>query len=176
MKVFKKWNKSLWTGVVFSLVAVAYLIGSYSIGPSAKRFGIFGAAFMPRLYGAVLLLCAVIQLVVGIRQYRKEKDKEIPEPTEAEKKEKLLNARNVAVGFVLIFLYMLSMKTLGFVISSAIFLFCLCNLLLPKTKDRKKAQLGIVLLAVLLPTLSYLFFKNVVYMALPAGPIFHGVI
>ncbi|MBQ9299199.1 MAG: tripartite tricarboxylate transporter TctB family protein [Clostridia bacterium] len=176
MKSIKRWNKSLWTGIIFGALAAAYLIMAFYLPPSAKRFGIFGASFMPKLYAIVMLLCAATQLAVGIRQLIREKDQQPPQQTQAEKREKRLNSLNVVLGFALIFLYMLVMKKLGFVLSSALFLFCLCNLLLPKTADRKKAQLIIVLLAVLLPLLSFIFFKNVVHMALPDGPFFGGVL
>lgn len=131
---------------------------------------------MPRLYGIVMLLCAVVQLVTGIRQYRKDRKTE-DEPVDSNvKRSRLLSSRNVALGFLVIFLYVFFMKSLGFCISSTIMLICLSNLMLPSTVDRKKAQPIIILIAIVLPILAYLFFKKVVFMALPGGPFLNDII
>lgn len=177
MNSIKRWNKSIWTGIVFGSVSVAYLVGSFGIKTATKRFGVFDASFMPKIYGIVLLLCAAVQLYSGIMQYRRATDhEETPIFSETEKKQRRLNTRNVCIGFALIFLYILLMKTLGFILSSVLFLFCLCHLLIPQgIKKDKKVHLTVIAISVLTPILSYLFFKNIVFMALPKGMLFKNL-
>jgi len=171
----KGWNKSLLTGLVFGAFSIVYLIMAFQVKTASSRFGIFDGGFMPKLYGFIMLICAVVQLGIGIRKAKKD-GAEKEELTPEERKRRQKNTTRVACGFLLIFFYIFTVKYLGFILSSAIFLFCLCNLMLPNDVPRtKKLMLGFLVFSIVLPTVSYLFFKKVVFMALPAGTIFKGL-
>ena len=79
---------------------------------------------------------------------------------------------NVAFAFILIFVYIAALKPVGFMLASAVFIFALCVLLTPDYAKRN--YLGYAVFSVLLSAGTYFLFKNVLYIALPAGTVFGG--
>ena len=162
----EKKKQSIYTGIICLFFAVAYFIGSFNIKATA-RYGIFGGSFMPRVYAAVIALCALVQLVSGLRMK--------VDASEAKGESGLKKSVPALLAFALLFVYILVMRTLGFILSSIVFLFCLCMLLLPKDERSKKTYIHLAIFSVVMPVATYLFFRKVVYMALPSGTIFKSI-
>lgn len=170
MKKYRfSWNRPFITGLLFGALSVFYFSGSFGLR-QVKRYKGIGAEFMPRIYAAVLFICAAIQLVEGIRRQFVE-----TEPVAAQEAAKSVDKRgrrNVAFAFILIFVYIAALKPVGFMLASAVFIFALCVLLTPDYA--KKNYLGYAVFSALLSVGTYFLFKNVLYIALPVGAVFGG--
>ena len=163
------WNKPFITGLLFGALSLFYFSGSFGLR-QVKRYQGIGAEFMPRIYAAVLFICAAIQLVEGIRrQFVETEPSAVQEPSKAVDKQ---GRRNVAFAFLLIFVYIAALKPVGFMLASAVFIFALCVLLTPDYAKRN--YLGYAVFSVLLSAGTYFLFKNVLYIALPDGSVFGG--
>lgn len=155
--------KMLFTGIFVALFAAAYFAGSLFIRKS-KAVSI-GADFMPKLYAVILLLLAACLIYQGIREARRFVGEE---NNNGERKD----TKNVLLTFVLIIAYIAVMELIGFMLSSAIFLFLMSMLLTPA--DIKRNYKMALLYSVILSIGAYLLFHNVMFMPLPVGVIFGG--
>lgn len=161
-------NKKVVTGIIFGVFAITVIAFSLNMGTNARYKGI-GASFMPRIYGGLLLFCSIIQMVGGVIQYRKEQTQENKEREQKKSKD----IRNVGLCFLAIILYFSLVNVLGFILSSTLFLVALCFLLIPKTVPINRNLVAeIVIFAIVLPSITFVFFRNVVYTPLPTGMIF----
>lgn len=90
-----------------------------------------GAGFMPRVYGIVMLVVALILLVTSIVRVNKRSDKEneeIAASMDIDKKDAL----RMMIGFVAILLYVILLTKIGFILCSVPLLFLLVLLLTPQ--------------------------------------------
>lgn len=164
--MFKHWNKSLSIGVIFGLLGIGYLAGSFFI-KKTRLEGVVGAEFVPRVYVAILFICVAVQLYQGIRQYIADCAKD-----EESKPVNWTGLRNVLIAFVCIFVYVSMLETLGFLLCSTVLLYVLCMLMTPGYK--KPNHVGYGVLAVVLPLVAFFLFKYLMYMPLPIGTVFGG--
>ena len=163
------WNRPFITGLLFGALSLFYFSGSFGLR-QVKRYQGIGAEFMPRIYAAVLFICAAIQLVEGVRRQFIETDPSaVQEPAKPVDKR---GRRNVAFAFLLIFVYIAALKPVGFMLASAVFIFVLCVLLTPDYA--KKNYIGYAVFSAILSVSTYFLFKNVLYIALPVGAVFGG--
>ena len=170
MKKYRfSWNRPFITGLLFGALSLFYFSGSFGLR-QVKRYQGIGAEFMPRIYAAVLFICALIQLVEGIRQQFVEAEPVVAQ--EAPKSVDKRGRRNVAFAFILLFAYIAALKPAGFMLASAVFIFVLCVLLTPDYA--KKNYVGYAVFSALLSVGTYFLFKNVLYIALPVGTVFGG--
>lgn len=160
-----KLNKSIWTGILVAIFSIIYFSGSFGLVQNNSRYSGLGAEFMPRIYSAILMACAIIQLFSGLRELKKSKDSMPHEQWKIS-----ADFTRTLIAFALIFVYILMMKWLGFPISSALFLFGLCNLMTPDYAKRN--LLAYAVFSVVLSGLTFYLFRYVLYIALPVGAIF----
>lgn len=165
-------NKQIMTGIVFILFSVFYFINSFGFASRARYKGI-GGDFMPKLYSVLLFFCAAVQLIAGLKTYFRTQN--VAAETQAVGAADLKNnMKNIGLCFILILLYFVSMRIIGFILSSIIFLFLLAHLLIPDSIQRnKKLYAGLSIFSILLPIVSFWFFRNVIYTPLPIGIIFN---
>ena len=165
-KVFNKLTKEIWIGVGVGLFAVAYLIATMGIKKGAVVS--VGAEFMPRVYGFILLMVSVFQIIGGVIQYRASTAAgESAEPSPEEKEKSRKSMLPVLLVFAAMIVCVALMRTLGFVISGSILTFCMCVLLTPFYEKRRYAIFAVF--SVVLAVAAYLLFKNVLYVSLPSG-------
>jgi hypothetical protein len=147
------------TGV--TLFSIAYLFGTVFI--RRTKFVAIGAEFMPKIYGAILLLLGVLLIYEGVKSMRARTD------TEDEAAAEPTDTKNVLMTLLLIFIYVASMKWLGFILSSSAFLFLMTLLLTPS--GEKKNYLSRIIFSVVLSVGTYYVFHEFMYISLPAGAI-----
>lgn len=90
-----------------------------------------GAGFMPRVYGIVMLVVALILLVSSIHRVNKRSEKERAEIAASMAIDKR-DALRMAVGFAAILLYVIFLTKVGFILCSIPLLFLLVLLLTPQ--------------------------------------------
>jgi len=156
---FRKY-RDLTAGLVFALFAIVYLWGSSFIPKSTIMR--LGAEFMPRIYGTVMLLLALIQVATSLLVLR------IGSLGTAD--EGSMDTRNVLLTLLLILAYIGSMELVGFIIASILYFFFQAILLAPSYARKRYAVYLIT--AVVLAFFAFYIFRSVLYLALPRGALF----
>jgi putative tricarboxylic transport membrane protein len=129
------------------------------------------SGMMPRYVSGFGMFFMIITLVPGIRRFVTGIRKPLEENDEQKtKKEESLWSRlrknKEYVSFIFILIYILLMQPLGFIISSALFLFFDISFVMPKKKYK---LYWIALLAVVFPTGIYFIFYEAFAIMLPSG-------
>lgn len=165
-KVFNKLTKEIWVGIGVGIFAIVYLVATLYIKKGAVVS--IGADFMPRVYGFLMLLVSMFQVIGGVMHYRAAVAANEPTEATAEEKEKSRKSLlPVLLVFVIMIVCIALMNKLGFVISGAIMTFGMCCLLTPYYE--KRHYLIFAVFSVVLAIGAYLLFKNVLYVSLPSG-------
>ena len=126
-----------------------------------------GPQFFPRLVAFLMLVLALVLIFLSVKNWNQAKAEEAAMP--AEKRKITFNFPLVA-SIVLLFGYFLVLEHLGFMISTAIYLFCQMFLLLPQGSFKKPRYLVIVtLVSVGLSVFIYYLFLLAFSIFLPAG-------
>lgn len=177
-------NKELLVGVIFLVVGIAYFALAFTI-PSYDAYGgssVVDSSFVPKVVGILMIVLSVMQLLIASKSSKNAPTVEAsakPEETAEEggefKVEDWDDAANrnadtkalVAI-FLILIVYMALMSVLGFMISSALFLFATMMLLTPKQK--RKLPIMIILSVVVAVGVYYLFVYGL-DMVLPTGMI-----
>ena len=166
-------NKELLGGVIFLIVGVAYFALAFTI-PSYDAYGgssVVDSSFVPKVIGALMTVLSVLQLVFSLRA-GKNPPPAAPsaKPTEEDGTFKAANrnadTKALIAIFAILIVYMALMSVLGFLISSALFLFATMMLLTPKQKRKLPV---IVILSVIVAIGVYYLFVYGLDMVLPAG-------
>ena len=160
---FKK-CKDLILGIVMLLFSGFYLIYAQQIKTRPKLTpGYASAKIMPSLLGVLLAILSIACIIQGIRQV-KAKDAGQDEGKKKDKGDLIA----VALTFAVIIGYVLVMPTLGFILSTIIYLFVQMLILAPKEK-RNYALFAIV--AVVFTALVFVAFRIGLQQLLPRGLI-----
>ena len=166
-------NKELLVGVIFLIVGVAYFALAFTI-PSYDAYGgssVVDSSFVPKVIGALMTVLSVLQLVFSLRA-GKNPPPAAPsaKPTEEDGTFKVEDwdddTKALIAIFAILIVYMALMSVLGFLISSALFLFATMMLLTPKQKRKLPV---IVILSVIVAIGVYYLFVYGLDMVLPAG-------
>ena len=174
-------NKELLVGVIFLIVGVAYFALAFTI-PSYDAYGgssVVDSSFVPKVIGALMTVLSVLQLVFSLRAGEKNRPPAAPsaKPTEEDGTFKVedwdddaanrnADTKALIAIFAILIVYMALMSVLGFLISSALFLFATMMLLTPKQKRKLPV---IVILSVIVAIGVYYLFVYGLDMVLPAG-------
>ena len=139
-------------GLAFS---VYLFISGYQIGLNEGKM--FGAGFLPKLVAVGLFICCAILAVRGYRTMR---------TTEVEVSPYKKNYMGAFGIFILMVLYAVCLKPIGFVICSAVFLF---TAILMATRRENWRPLFYLVLTVVLVLAVYFVFKGIFGIRLPNG-------
>ena len=164
-RIFNKATKELWIGAGIGVVGIAYLAGTFFIKKSDVVS--VGAEFMPRIYGILMLVVAVCQLISGYGAYQRLKDEPVKEVSEEDMEKKKVSVRSTLLVFALMIVCVGIMKIVGFIISGMIMMLGMCILLTPHYQKRN--YVAYVVFSAVISFLSYFLFKNVLYVSLPRG-------
>ena len=137
-----------------ALAAYIFITG-YQIGLAEGKD--FGAGFLPKLVATGLFICC------AILTYRGFKTMYTVKAEQSEYKKNYLGAYGI---FIMMVIYALCMKPVGFVISSAVFLFC-AILLATKRENWKPIMFAVI--SVVLVLAVYFVFKDIFGIRLPNG-------
>ena len=173
-------NKELLVGVIFLIVGVAYFALAFTI-PSYDAYGgssVVDSSFVPKVIGALMTVLSVLQLVFSLRAGKNPPPAaHSAKPTEEDGTFKVedwdddaanrnADTKALIAIFAILIVYMALMSVLGFLISSALFLFATMMLLTPKQKRKLPV---IVILSVIVAIGVYYLFVYGLDMVLPAG-------
>ena len=159
------------------------LFGAYLLASSFSLFSEAGAAlgpaFMPRMLGIILLVLGAANLVEEIGQEGGRRrgeavaaDQPAAEGDIAETSAGPLKGREWIAAHVdvlsipLLLAYAYSMKPVGFLLSSMVYLFLHMLLL---TVNKKRNYLLLAVLAIIVPCIIYFCFVKLFYLMLPVG-------
>ena len=158
-------HKNLYSGIFFIFFSAFLFIESFNIKMSTADA--LGPQFFPRLVAFLMLVLALVLIFLSVKNWNQAKAEEAAMP--AEKRKITFNFPLVA-SIVLLFGYFLVLEHLGFMISTAIYLFCQMFLLLPQGSFKKPRYLVIVtLVSVGLSVFIYYLFLLAFSIFLPAG-------
>ena len=155
--------------IVVMAFGLLIFIASFGIETAVHSIAI-GPGFMPKLIGVLFVILGASMLPAAIRM---QKDKVPVTNNDGKgnsqpltKKEFLLKYMHYIVwGWTLV--YALSMKTVGFLFSSIIYLFVAMILL--TIREKKRNWLVIVLVSLIVPTFVYILFRQQFFLMLPVG-------
>ncbi len=160
--MLKKYRDSVVAAVIM-VIAVILFISTFSI---KSLLGMKpGPDFMPKVASVLLFLDALGMFIEGLetaKNYQEEGEIDAQEATYRKDAN-----RKVLMSVLLIGFYVYSMRTLGFVISSAIYSFCQMIILTPYGK--KKNYLLFAVISIVFALAIFLVFTKVLYLMLPAG-------
>jgi hypothetical protein len=152
------------------LFALYIFVASFSITSGAA----LGPAFMPQIMGVILFALGIADFVGELKKEKNAK-KEAHVITKTEEKETATGkcsykewiAKHIdQSSAVLLLIYVYSIKPLGFLVASAIYMFVHMLFL---TVNTKRNYVVIVLLAVIAPSIIYFGFVKLFYLLLPPG-------
>lgn len=184
-------RKDIYSSVFFIVLAVAYYFQTYNIR-SYKSFDVtvLTSASIPRVLAVILLVLSIIQIVSCLKvKERKENiignseegtlkkeetveldiEKELKIAQKNEENEKY-DIKDIIFTVIFLIVYLLMMDSLGFVIST--FLYMVAQItLMTKRAERKKKILFCIVLSAISSFLIFYLFNDVLGMILPIGPI-----
>ncbi len=149
-------------GVVVMLAAVGLFIIAGNVQDFMLSSNGVGAAFMPRIAATILLL---LGLVTFSAAWRLEPAK-TKKPTHLEEAKSKGGQFYALISIALMMGYIALLSSLGFVITSAIYIFCQILIL---RKQSPKRWVTFLAVAIFLPITAYLLFVNVFEVMVPAG-------
>lgn len=147
--------------LILAVLSIVMLISAMFI-PAGGSLG-FGADFMPKIVAGLLLLCSLGFLIQSIRTPRQEKTEE---KTEEKKKFDYVPLMRFGIALGLLILYVALLKSVGFIIMTALYIFAQSLFMVPQEK-RSILRSGI--LAVVTSLLIYFIFTKGLNMVLPLG-------
>ena len=148
-------KKDILVSVIFIALGVFMYIQSMNFKPLMKND--VGSGFFPKIVAAVIMAVATVNLLLTLKIKEKESDKK------ANKKSDLFGGW---ISVALIGLYVLVYNSVGFLISTAVYLFLQILVLCPKEK-RNIPLFGTI--SVLTSVFIYTMFVYVINMPLPKG-------
>ena len=129
------YRKNLYPGVALTVFSAGYLALSGQIqiftGSGATPLD---SRFMPRLWGTFLLILSLILVFRGMKQRKEALASETSSKVGLSLVEKIADNREVILSFVFLAIYTAALKRVGFMISTAVFLYAQTLLLTPKEK------------------------------------------
>lgn len=136
------------------LAGIVLLISAQSIEVGAAMGQ--GGDFLPKLCSVFWVIISGLMLASSAFKYT------------AQSEEKG-NIKGFLLTLVLLFLYVLLLKPIGFVITSSLYMFLQMLLFVPGELINKKRLILFAVISILLPVLVNLLFANVFSLILPAG-------
>lgn len=160
--MFKKYKDAI-LGIAVILLGIGLYIMSFGI--KSVALNLIKADFFPRLIAGLFVILGLILLATGLKKAK----------TYVEPEEKVLpfwkNDGTVSMleTLLLIAVYMLLMKSVGFIIMTFLYLVAQMFVMTPKEKRTKKNLLLFVGISLVASFGIYLLFVRVFYLMLPAG-------
>ncbi len=173
------WSRDVGVGVVSAILGIVFIIGATQITQDPSAFNVLGPRVAPLTIGFVTLFISAILIVQGLRHAARPEasqtsaDGPVPEPDGERSMEELIEEADpgqqqrslvrLLVSFLLLVGYVLVFIPLGYIVSTAVFLFLLTTFI-----DRGK-WLRNAIFAVAFAVVVYYVFTDVLRVQLPAG-------
>ena len=156
---FKKYG-DLAAGIFFLVLSVALFAAANALPPSLM--GGLGSDFMPKILAIVTCILSFFQIRAGFRTMRAYK----PEQEAEEDKPEYLRVLATIAAFTV---YVFVLSSVGFVISSIVYLFVQILILTPKEKRTPKGIALYAVLSAVFCAVVYVIFRFGLNVMLPAG-------
>jgi len=146
----------LYIGLFFLLFSIVYSLQISSI--RLTRVSVINSAMYPKWLAALLICLSLAQVLIALRQLKKGY---IPEENQAKK-----NYKGAGQTLFLALAYVVVIETLGFLVSSSLYIFLQILIMCPPEKIRY-AQFGSI--AVVASGIIYVIFRYGLDLMLPLG-------
>ncbi len=154
--------KDLILGCVLLALSIAYTILARQIKTRPKMVPSYAnSQIIPTLLGILLAILSVCLIVQGIRKLKADGDVE-------SKKMSRVDLLSIVLTFAAMCVYILILPTLGFMLSTMIFLFAQITILAPK---EKRNYLLFAIIAVVFTIIVFIAFRIGLSQMLPRGPL-----
>lgn len=160
----KKYGDYVVSGFFLALSTVMYVLATRL--PKSRVMKI-GPDFMPKVIAAVMFILSVILLLSTILTRRVRKAS--VEKEAAEGRIEKTDYRRVILSFLMILLYVFTLKPVGFTIMSLIFLPAEMFILAPDDQRTKKDLLKYLIISVIVVFVVYFLFRYGFKILLPRG-------
>lgn len=172
----KKMGTAIKADVICGIVITLFAILVYILSFFVKSYSIatVGPGFMPRVVAVILFLLGfalIIQTLFRIRLDESVTNDINVSPDALERKRVwslsyIIEENANILSIPLLAFYAFSLKSLGFIVSSSIYLFLQMNLL---EKKGERTPLIYAIVSVIIPLLVYFVFNKYFYLMLPEG-------
>ena len=160
-------NKDIFASVFFIFFSITMFFASNSI--IKLTVSRIGADFAPKLVAVGIFILGIFYLITSIKKQKQMNnlaDTKTSEKESSTEEKKKISPLSVLLTVGLLVLYVVLMPTIGFLITTAVYLFFQMYLLAAKVE--RKIPLFVIISVVTSVTVYYLF-KSVFYLMLPAG-------
>ena len=162
---FKK-CRDLILGIILLALGIGYTVMADQIKRGNKlvqrNVGEFAhARIIPTLLGILLIVLAVVLIIQGILNFKKEDDA-------TSKKMSKVDMISILLTFAAMILYIILLPELGFILSTILYLFGQITILAPKDK---RNYLLFAIVAVVFTIIAFVAFRIGLTQMLPRGPI-----
>lgn len=161
----KKYRDIISGAVLFVLAAAYYVMAMGIKQYNAGQKGIITSDFMPKIYGAAVMVLSAILIIRAVIKLKKGQ----AEQGESSSGQKMSFQPEIPLVFLLLIVYVLLLPTVGFVIMSILFILGLSYILLPREQRGPKTYLIILAVAVLFTVSITLIFIQGFNLTLPMG-------
>ncbi len=158
---FKKFGDIV-VGIFFAVVGAAMIILAKAL-PKSKVMDI-GPDFMPTVIGAVILVLALTLLFLSVKNFKMHV-KEL----EASNYKDTSDYKRVILSILLVLVYVLTMKPIGFIITTLVYLFLQMYVLAPEENRTKKDVITLLIIDVVFTFIVFFLFRYGFKIVLPAG-------
>ena len=153
--------KDILTGIVLLVFGLGMAVYSLEYRNSSTFETDVGSNFLPMVCALAIAALALIFIIGALRNKNEEYCRKVPIETASK-----IDLLRCLASIALLLLYVALFKSVGFIITSVVYLFCQITLF--TTKENRR-WLPIILTAVILPVFCYVFFVHVLNYMLPAG-------
>lgn len=147
---------------VFFMVLSAAMIVMAKMLPKSKVMDI-GPDFMPLVIGTVTLILSAILLFLSVKNFKKHVAEIDPSSIEA------CDYKRVLSSVILVLIYVFTMKPIGFIISTLVFLLLQMYVLSPDDERTKKDVVKLAIIDVIFTMVVFFLFRYGFKIVLPAG-------
>ncbi|WP_339251615.1 tripartite tricarboxylate transporter TctB family protein [Sporosarcina sp. FSL W8-0480] len=149
------------------LLIVSVIMFSATLSFKKLTTSLVGPAFMPQVIAGLIALMALAIIIQGIRNVKAERVKEASSDVVTKKDPKdEVTYRPVILTFILMAVYVAVMPFVGFLITTAVYMFI--QMMILSDKPERRWLLFAVVSVVASATIYYVF-RNVFYVMLPSG-------
>lgn len=169
MAKFEKY-KNVGLGVFLIVVSIIMYIQTYEFVSEDSINNVDSAAFAPRLVYGGLLIFGIMFLIKGFFETKKVSIEDILNKISPKK---VSGNQRAVIMLGVIALYIILISLIGFIPAAIIYMIISFNLLMTKESRNMKV---FAIVSVIVSIVVYYSFKNFIYVRLPIGEIFNGLL
>ena len=158
--VLKRWKEAL-IGCIFIILSIVMYVEAGKLPPNL--LGGMGPDFMPKVVSSGMGILGILQLITGIRRSAAGEKSGEPEDKNEEDQPEYLRVLLTVLAFGI---YVFTMQSVGFLLTSVIYFFIQMMILSPKEKRRPVLY---AIISLVFTVAVYFIFRNGLNVMLPRG-------